>query len=76
MVLINHECISYQLPGVFMFLPAGFLGVFTALFLWPGLLIVHFSGVERLEWPDLVQWFYLVANGVIGTVLSELLWLW
>ena len=55
---------------------SGFVGLFTILFLWPGLLILHFAGAEKFEWPDPIQWLFLVANGVIGTVLSELLWLW
>ena len=55
---------------------SGFVGLFTILFLWPGLLILHFAGAEKFEWPDPIQWLFLVANGIIGTVLSELLWLW
>lgn len=54
----------------------GFLGFFTLLFLWPGLLILHFTNAERLEWPDPVEWLLLVLNGVVGMVISNLLWLW
>ena len=57
-------------------LVAGFVGLFTMILLWPGFFIVHFAKAEIFEWPDKIQWIFLVINGVIGTVVSELLWLW
>ena len=54
----------------------GFVGVFNMVLLWPGLLILDQLHVETFEWPDRRQWFILVLNGLIGTVVSELLWLW
>ena len=32
--------------------------------------------MQRFEWPDRTTWLYLLANSMIGTVLSEVLWLW
>jgi solute carrier family 35, member F5 len=29
----------------------GFVGVFNVIFLWPILLVLHFTGYETLEWP-------------------------
>ena len=54
----------------------GFVGLFNAALLWPGLLFCHFTGTETFELPTLKQVELLVTNGFIGTVLSELLWLW
>lgn len=54
----------------------GFVGLFNAIMLWPGLFIVHFVGSESFALPNSEQWQFLVINGLLGTVLSELLWLW
>lgn len=53
-----------------------FVGMFTFLLLWPGLLVLHFTKVEVFELPDKQTAIYIVANGLVGTVLSEILWLW
>ena len=55
---------------------SGFVGFFVSLLFWPGFFIVHFTKAERFEWPDSIQWIFLVTNGLIGTVVSQLLWLW
>ena len=53
----------------------GFVGLFTATLLWPGLLILQGLEDEAFEWPNSRQLEFLMVNGLIGTVLSELLWL-
>lgn len=53
----------------------GFVGLFTLVFLWPVIVVLHFTGLELFVWPTHTQWMYLVLNGLIGTVFSELLWL-
>ena len=53
----------------------GFVGLFSTLLLWPGLFILHSTEQEPFQLPTAKQWEFLVVNGVIGTVLSELLWL-
>ncbi|MGH0150478.1 UNVERIFIED_CONTAM: hypothetical protein FKN15_017706 [Acipenser sinensis] len=40
------------------------------------LLAVALSGFEAFELPSKLVWMYLILNGLIGTVLSEFLWLW
>lgn len=52
------------------------MGLFNALILWPGLPLAHISGIESFELPSLEQWQFLLVNGIVGTVISELLWLW
>lgn len=54
----------------------GFVGLFSALFLWPGFFILHYSDNETFQWPNGRQWMIIAINGIVGTVLSELLWLW
>ncbi|KAG7279574.1 hypothetical protein CRUP_034162 [Coryphaenoides rupestris] len=54
----------------------GFVGLFNLLLLWPGFLVLHFTGFESFELPSQLVWTYILVNGLIGTVLSEFLWLW
>lgn len=54
----------------------GFVGFFSILLLWPGFFILHYTKAEKFEWPNKMQWVFLAINGLVGTVLSELLWLW
>jgi len=53
----------------------GFVGLFCFLFLWPLFFVLHFTNHEHFELPSKEQMLALVVNGVVGTVLSELLWL-
>ncbi|XP_013416447.1 solute carrier family 35 member F5 [Lingula anatina] len=54
----------------------GFVGLFNFIMLWPGFFILHYSKAEVFQWPTKEQWLFLLVNGLIGTVLSDLLWLW
>ncbi|PVD39302.1 hypothetical protein C0Q70_01931 [Pomacea canaliculata] len=54
----------------------GFVGLWCALVLWPGFFILHYSQAEEFQLPDKKQWLLILTNGLVGTVLSEFLWLW
>lgn len=54
----------------------GFVGIFNLTLLWPLFFILHYGHWEEFEWPNSHQWTFLIINGLIGTVLSEVLWLW
>ncbi|XP_015126740.1 solute carrier family 35 member F5 [Diachasma alloeum] len=54
----------------------GFVGLFNLTLLWPLFFILHYGHWEEFEWPNSHQWTFLIINGLIGTVLSEVLWLW
>ncbi|KAM9302470.1 solute carrier family 35 member F5, partial [Gastrophryne carolinensis] len=54
----------------------GFVGLFNLLLLWPGFFLLHYLQFEAFEFPNKLVWIYLVINGLVGTVLSEFLWLW
>jgi len=54
----------------------GFVGLFCAAGLWPGLVVLDAAGWETWTAPSPQQLQMLILNGLVGTVLSELLWLW
>ncbi|XP_047671166.1 solute carrier family 35 member F5 isoform X3 [Tachysurus fulvidraco] len=54
----------------------GFVGLFSLLLLWPGFVLLHYSRLELFEMPNRIVISYILINGLIGTVLSEFLWLW
>ena len=54
----------------------GFVGLLNALLLWPLGILISLIGIERLELPNGEEFGALVANGILGTVVSDLLWLW
>uniref|UniRef100_A0A6B2E777 Solute carrier family 35 member F5 n=1 Tax=Phlebotomus kandelakii TaxID=1109342 RepID=A0A6B2E777_9DIPT len=54
----------------------GFVGMWNLLLLWPIFFVLNFSHVEPFEFPNRHQFSVLFLNGLIGTVVSEALWLW
>eukprot|EP00761_Pharyngomonas_kirbyi_P009773 gb/GECH01009791.1/.p1 GENE.gb/GECH01009791.1/~~gb/GECH01009791.1/.p1 ORF type:complete len:489 (+),score=116.15 gb/GECH01009791.1/:1-1467(+) len=54
----------------------GILGCFNFLLLLPLFPILHLTGVESFTWPSGRVWLFLTVNGLIGTVLSDMLWAW
>jgi len=66
---IDHED-KLDVPMFF-----AFVGLFNFLLLWPVFFVLHYTNYEIFELPNRNQWLALIANGLIGTVLSELLWL-
>ena len=60
-----------------VFSVSGFVGLFVAVLLAPLVVAWHFIGWEEFQLPPNPDvWTLLLVNGFIGTVLSELLWLW
>jgi len=66
---IDHED-KLDVPMFF-----GFVGLFSFLFLWPLFFVLHFSNHEHFDLPTKEQILAMLVNGIVGTVLSELLWL-
>lgn len=54
----------------------GFVGLWNILLLWPLFLVLNFTQLEAFEMPNKKQFLILFLNGLIGTVISEALWLW
>ncbi|XP_063226128.1 solute carrier family 35 member F5 isoform X2 [Bacillus rossius redtenbacheri] len=67
---VDHED-KMDIPMFF-----GFVGLFNLILLWPLFFLFHYSKWELFEWPSHHQWMFLLLNGLVGTVLSEVLWLW
>lgn len=60
---------------VSMAMMLAFLGAFVFITGWPFLILLHFMGWEKFELPSRNALGLLIANGLIGTVLSDLLWM-
>lgn len=73
--MLVHEVVG-TVTGRMFFFSSGFVGLFNLLLLWPGFLLLHYTGFEAFELPSQMVWPYILINGLIGTVLSEFLWLW
>eukprot|EP01134_Creolimax_fragrantissima_P006987 CFRG6987T1 len=54
----------------------GFVGLFNVLFLWPMFIILHVTGVETFEIPSSTTLAFITVNALIGTVLSDYLWIY
>lgn len=54
----------------------GFVGLWNLLLMWPIFFVLNFTQIEVFELPNHRQFLVLFFNGLIGTVLSEALWLW
>ena len=66
---IDHED-KLDVPMFF-----GFVGLFSFLLLWPLFFLLHFTQYELFQLPNRVQLIALLVNGIVGTVMSELLWM-
>ncbi|PUU76542.1 hypothetical protein B9Z19DRAFT_1066533 [Tuber borchii] len=54
----------------------GFVGLFNFLGLWPGIIILHYAGVEKFEVPpDARVWWIVVINASI-TPISDYCWVY
>ncbi|XP_063685863.1 solute carrier family 35 member F5-like [Bolinopsis microptera] len=54
----------------------GTVGIISAVLLLPLFPILHFSGIETFAWPAQKEWKFLILTAILGTVISDLLWLW
>lgn len=68
------ECYYYY---YYHYLISGFAGVAVSVMITPLILLWDFVKWEEFELPpNNMVWTLLLINGFVGTVLSELLWLW
>lgn len=54
----------------------GFVGFWTIVCLWPGLIVLNITQFETFQIPTRLQLGSMLLNGFIGTLGAELLWLW
>lgn len=75
LVMLRRRVDSEEKLDIPMFF--GFVGLFCLVILWPGLYFLHATGIEPFyPLPNRTQMMYIAVNGIVGTVLSEYLWLW
>ncbi|CAI2173665.1 16576_t:CDS:2 [Funneliformis geosporum] len=54
----------------------GFVGIFNVILLWPLFWLLHFVGLEPFQLPqNSTIWIMVAINALIGTFLSDYLWL-
>ncbi|KAJ1671749.1 hypothetical protein GGF38_000562 [Coemansia sp. RSA 25] len=54
----------------------GVVGLANILLLWPGFIILHYTGIETFQLPHSgSMWLMIGVNALIGTFLSDYLWL-
>uniref|UniRef100_A0A8C4Q0F5 Solute carrier family 35 member F5 n=1 Tax=Eptatretus burgeri TaxID=7764 RepID=A0A8C4Q0F5_EPTBU len=54
----------------------GFIGLLCLVLLWPLFFLLHYTGLETFELPSRFVWLCLLVNGLLGTAITECLWLW
>ncbi|KZF26584.1 hypothetical protein L228DRAFT_206852 [Xylona heveae TC161] len=52
----------------------GLVGLFNLLLLWPGFIILHFTGVESFQLPPTARIFSIVFFNGLTSVLSDFTW--
>ncbi|KAJ1833593.1 hypothetical protein LPJ63_002637 [Coemansia sp. RSA 2711] len=54
----------------------GAVGLANTLLLWPGFILLHFTGIETFQLPHSgSMWAMILVNAFVGTFLSDYLWL-
>ena len=48
----------------------GYIGVHTLLWVWPLLVVLHFTGLERFELPDLPTFKSLLLNAFLDLIFN------
>jgi len=52
----------------------GFIGAINFIVFTPILFLLHFTHIERFEVPSSTIFLFLLVNGFIGSVISDVLW--
>ncbi|KAF4551163.1 EamA-like transporter-like protein 4 [Elsinoe fawcettii] len=52
----------------------GLVGLFNVLLLWPGFLVLHFTGVETFELPPTGRVSMIIAVNSISSLVSDFAW--
>ncbi|KAG0680819.1 hypothetical protein C6P41_004740 [Kluyveromyces marxianus] len=52
----------------------GFVGLFTLVFLWPVLIVLHFTGNETFELPSTPRVLSIILVNCVSTFISDFCW--
>ncbi|CAG9315870.1 unnamed protein product [Blepharisma stoltei] len=66
--------IKAKASNVDMVIFFGCVGAINVFLLFPGFIILNFSGIEPFEFPSATTLGLLFLNALFGTVLSDMLW--
>ncbi|CAG8460493.1 3162_t:CDS:10 [Ambispora gerdemannii] len=73
-VLLKRQIRDESRIDMHLFL--GYVGVFTFTLLWPVFYLFDITGIEKFQLPSTdVLWLMVAINALIGTFLSDYLWL-
>ena len=53
----------------------GYFGVHTLLWMWPPLIALHYSGLERFSWPTLDVLRLMVLNAMMAVGFNGLIFI-
>lgn len=53
----------------------GFVGLWNLVLFWPVFILLHYTGLETFVLPEWNVLGFLTLNGLVGTVLSDWIWL-
>lgn len=71
-ILLKKRIQDESRMDVFVFF--GFIGVWDLLLLWPGLAILHWTGIETFEIPSTGKvWWVIMATGAVS-LISDVSW--
>ncbi|KKK23581.1 hypothetical protein ARAM_001327 [Aspergillus rambellii] len=52
----------------------GLVGFFNVIFLWPGFLVLHFTGIETFALPDTGRVWTIIWVNSLSSLLSDICW--
>ena len=52
----------------------GLVGLMNVLFMWPGLVVLHLTGVETFELPPTTKVFVIVAVNSLSSMVADFAW--
>ncbi|WEW60988.1 hypothetical protein PRK78_006477 [Emydomyces testavorans] len=52
----------------------GLVGLWNTFIMWPGFLILHFTGLETFAWPDTQRIWIIILVNAITSLVSDICW--
>ncbi|KAL9958518.1 hypothetical protein ACROYT_G035545 [Oculina patagonica] len=75
LILLKRQVPNEKQMDIPMFF--GLVGAFIFVLVWPGFFVLNYFNWEKFELPSSSNiWGFIALNAFVGTVLSEVLWLW
>lgn len=52
----------------------GLVGLFNLIFLWPGFILLHWTGIEPFEWPPTGKIWAIIILNSLSSFVSDMSW--